>query len=563
MRELPLNWAEATLGQLTTEPEQFVPAHGETIRYIDIGSIDRVKKLIVKPQTLRGEDAPSRARKRVLAGDTLVSMTRPNLNAVALVPTELSGEIASTGFDVLRPREGIDARWLAYLVRTDEFVVSMSNLVQGALYPAIRSKDVRSFLAPVAPTEEQTRIADLLDRLLARVRACNDRFDAIPALLKRFRQAVLSAALSGDLTADWRERNGVADATKLLKQIFDDHQAAGGHAKGNASEPTDGVHNLDPHSLPSTWALITLRDICEPGRPITYGILKPGPELKQGVPYVRVADFPGNRLNLESIRNTSAEIDAQFKRSRLLAGDFLLSIRGTVGRIVETPDELEGANITQDTARLTIGSRVVRRYVHLALLAEATQARMQSAVRGVAVKGINIGDVRALQVPLPPFDEQLEIARVVDSFFQSCSQIEARYTAAHDQAKRLEQLLLVKAFRGELVPQDPNDESVSLLLARTAAHRGLTTPSTKLRKRRATHAPKETTAVTKSRLDDDVLGHAYLASQLRRLGGPASAETLFKVAELPVADFYKQLAWEVAHGYVKDGQTLLEPRDAA
>ena len=69
--------------------------------------------------------------------------------------------------------------------------------------------------------------------------------------------------------------------------------------------------------------------------------------------------------------------------------------------------------------------------------------------------------------------------------------------------------------------------------------------------------------MTKTRQDSDVLGQPYLAQQLRHLGAPATAEALFKVAELPVADFYKQLAWEVTHGHVKDGTTLLEPRDAA
>jgi type I restriction enzyme S subunit len=69
--------------------------------------------------------------------------------------------------------------------------------------------------------------------------------------------------------------------------------------------------------------------------------------------------------------------------------------------------------------------------------------------------------------------------------------------------------------------------------------------------------------MTKSRQDDDVKGQAYLASHLSRLGGVATAEELFKVAELPVADFYKQLAWEVGQGHVKDSGTLLESRDAA
>lgn len=69
--------------------------------------------------------------------------------------------------------------------------------------------------------------------------------------------------------------------------------------------------------------------------------------------------------------------------------------------------------------------------------------------------------------------------------------------------------------------------------------------------------------MTKSRQDNDVMGLPYLAGHLRRIGVPTVAEALFKVAELPVADFYKQLAWEIAQGYVTDKQTTLEPGHAA
>ena len=151
MSELPKNWAQVPLTAITGEVTQRVPSDDETIHYIDIGSVNRTTKRIETPQKLLGKDAPSRARKQVAAGDTLVSMTRPNLNAVALVPKELDGEIASTGFDVLRPVPGIDPRWINYLVRTEKFVESMSALVQGALYPAVRSKDVRAYVVSLAP----------------------------------------------------------------------------------------------------------------------------------------------------------------------------------------------------------------------------------------------------------------------------------------------------------------------------------------------------------------------------------------------------------------------------
>ena len=125
MSDLPPAWEQVPFASITGDAGQRVPAADEQFTYIDIGSLDRNSKTIVAPQSLLGADAPSRARKQVRAGDTLVSMTRPNLNAVALVPPALDGQIASTGFDVLRPLEGIDPRWIAYLVRTEAFVEEM------------------------------------------------------------------------------------------------------------------------------------------------------------------------------------------------------------------------------------------------------------------------------------------------------------------------------------------------------------------------------------------------------------------------------------------------------
>src|SRR6185369_2048318 len=162
-----------------------------------------------------------------------------------------------------------------------------------------------------------------------------------------------AAATSGRLTEDWRVNNLIlADARTLAADVHSAHKEAGGHKAGNAAAATEDVHNLSKEMFPESWELLTLRDVVEPGRPITYGILKPGPELKTGVSYIRVADFPGDQLNLASIRKTSPQMDETFKRSRLRPGDLLLSIRGTVGRIVIIPEELDGANITQDSARL-------------------------------------------------------------------------------------------------------------------------------------------------------------------------------------------------------------------
>jgi type I restriction enzyme S subunit len=303
---------------------------------------------------------------------------------------------------------------------------------------------------------------------------------------------VLAAACSGQLTAEWREAHPEADdddASRIVRSLCQAHEAAGGHKQGNAALPTEEVHDLDRETLPDTWELTDMRTAVCPDRPITYGILKPGPDTQNGIPYVRVADFPNDRLELSTIRRTTTEIEKQYARARLRPGDILLSIRGTVGRVCIVPEQLNNANITQDTARLSIQGALDRDYVAWFLRAKPTQNRMRNAMKGVAVRGINIGDVRALQLPIPPPDEQREIVRRVEALFVLADRIEDRVRVATELADRLPQTILARAFRGELVPTEAelaaeegrDYEPASELLERIYESRSQTKPAKRTR----------------------------------------------------------------------------------
>lgn len=368
---------------------------------------------------------------------------------------------------LVRPLASIESRYFCYFLKK----IDWKEVASGAAIPMLTISMLGELQFQLAPLPEQKRIADKLDALLARVDAARARLDRIPGVLKQFRQSVLAAATSGELTEEWRGLRSRETAQALFDALLKDHEDVGGHKRGNASDPTEDAHDLSQDTIPMEWRVVTMKDVCAPGRPITYGILKPGPELDEGVPYVRVADFPGNKLSLANIKKTSSEMDEQFRRSRLNSGDLLLSIRGSVGRLVEIPEALSGANITQDTARLSISGRLCARYVYFALLSEDVQRRMRLSTRGVAVRGINIGDVRALQIPLPPLPEQTEIVRRVETLFALADKVQAQYSTARARIDKLTAAILAKAFRGELVPQDPNDEPASVLLARLRAQR--------------------------------------------------------------------------------------------
>jgi len=135
---------------------------------VDISSVDNRMKRIVGFQTLLGSKAPSRARNRIQAGDIILSTTRPNLNAIAMVSSELDGQVCSTGFCVLRAGPELDQEFLFFCLQRREFVDALVDLVKGALYPAVSDRQVfaQSILAGVeaarkAVEEQQQAVSAL------------------------------------------------------------------------------------------------------------------------------------------------------------------------------------------------------------------------------------------------------------------------------------------------------------------------------------------------------------------------------------------------------------------
>ncbi len=160
-------WPEHRVGDLCMPTELRDPRRdpADTFRYVDIAGIDRTTKTIVEPPTLLGAEAPSRARKVIRADDVLVSTVRPNLNAVAMVPEELDGEVASTGFSILRAhRELLEPRYLFYRTISPDFVAALTSRVRGASYPAVSDRDVKSVEIRLPPLAEQRRIVEILDQ---------------------------------------------------------------------------------------------------------------------------------------------------------------------------------------------------------------------------------------------------------------------------------------------------------------------------------------------------------------------------------------------------------------
>ena len=159
-------WQTKTLGEVLEKTESVNPLRSPNAEfdYIDVSSVSNTTFEIEETQRLKGKDAPSRARKLVRTNDIIFATIRPTLQRIAVVPEHLDKQVCSTGYFVLRPKQGIDHRFVFYSLFTEDFIRQMESLQKGASYPAVTDGDVRAQAIPVPPLAEQQRIVGLLDK---------------------------------------------------------------------------------------------------------------------------------------------------------------------------------------------------------------------------------------------------------------------------------------------------------------------------------------------------------------------------------------------------------------
>lgn len=516
---LPDGWDVASFGELNSFSSGAV---NPATRSDEVFELYSVPSFPGRPEQLPGREIGS-TKQTVRPADVLVCKINPRINRVWMVgPRGDHEQIASSEWIGFRS-DALVPRFAKHYFSAPTFRALLCSEVSGVGGSLTRAQPSRvaEYSVPVAPLAEQTRIADQLDILLARIKACQDRLEAIPALLKRFRRAVLDAAASGALT----DEDGPQAAVVKLGSVL--------------AEPMRNGKSVRDGSGLKVLRLTALK--------------QSGIDLAE----TKTGDWAGVR-------------DVQ--RFLIRDGDYLVSrgngskeLVGRGGKVANCSDDVAFPDtmirIRPDTSRL------LPDYLNVVWAAPVVRKQIEAAAKTTAgIWKVSQPDLEGVALPLPSIERQATVVQRVLALMNLASEIERRHVASARLVLRLTPLTLAKAFRGELVPQDPDDETASALLARITAQRDVpasVAAASTPRRGRPPRAPKETATMTKSRQDDDVLGKPYLAGHLRRIGTPANAEALFKAAELPVADFYKQLAWEVAQGHVKDNQTTLEPGHAA
>lgn len=168
--------------------------------------------------------------------------------------------------------------------------------------------------------------------------------------------------------------------------------------------------------VPKNWSVSRLKQVVDQNRQVTYGIVQAGPNVKEGVYYIRPADMTEETgvKNYENLLKTSPEIAASYERSKIKAGDIICSIGPSFGKLMITPEYLDGANLTQGTARVAISSEYNTGYFFWALRSTCSFQQWESSVGGATFRALNLGPLADTFLAIPTNSEQAKIANFLD-----------------------------------------------------------------------------------------------------------------------------------------------------
>lgn len=346
-------------------------------------------------------------RSKVKKGDILFSMIG-TIGNVALVETDVNFSIKNVALFRSKP-SAIHSRFAKYWLQSKRFQVYLEGLKRGGNQKFVSLGVLREAPIPLPPLAEQQEIATRLDNLLAQVDTIKARLDAIPAILKRFRQSVLAAAVSGKLTEDWRLQ-------------FQESQA--------------------------NWSKLTFADIC---KEITVGFVGKMSDQYQehGVPFLRSQNVRAFNFSSINLLYISEQFHKELHKSRLEAGDLAIVRSGAPGTTCVIPDSLGEANCSDlviARPKETLNSAFGCIYMN----SEIAQKNVAANQVGVAQQHFNVGSMKKMPIHLPSLPEQTEIVRRVEQLFAFADQIEQQVQSAQSRVNHLTQAILAKAFKGEL-----------------------------------------------------------------------------------------------------------------
>ena len=391
-------WQTKTLGEILEKTETVNPLQlpEAEFDYIDVSSVSNQTFRIEETQRLKGKDAPSRARRLVRTNDILFATIRPTLQRIAIVPDELDNQVCSTGYYVLRPKSGIDHRFVFYSLFNEDFTEQMESLQKGASYPAVNDSEIRAQLLSFPSFPEQQRIVGILD-----------------------------AAFDGIATVNVNAEQNLQNARALFES----------HLQSVFTQRGEG------------WKQKTLEEISTTfGRGKSKHRPRNDKKLYGGkYPFIQTGDIRNAEHFITEYSQTYSE--AGLAQSKLWPkGTICITIAaniaetGILGFDACFPDSVIGVVANPEEADVDF----------VEYLLQSFKARIQSMGKGSAQANINMGTFENERFPFPPVTEQKQIVAKLDTLSEETQRLEFLYQHKLAALAELKKSLLYQAFSGAL-----------------------------------------------------------------------------------------------------------------
>lgn len=381
--------------------------------------------------------------------------------------------------------DGINPDFILHWFSANERLIKERG--SGTTVQGIRLEALNSLPLLLPPSEEQTRIVEKLEELLPQLDAGMAELQAAKKKLTQYRQSLLKAAVEGQLTAEWRKKNvPTEDGAQLLERILSERRTrweAKQLAKFNeqGKKPPKGWQDKYPEparpdtanlpELPEGWVWATIDQVSLHQR---YGSSAKTNDDKSGVPVLRMGNIQDGSLDLSSLKYLPKE-HHEFPDLLLKKNDVLFNRTNSyelVGKTAIYKGEPQTCSYASYLICITPSPLINPEGISFYINSSHGRRWIASVVtQQVGQANVNGSKLSSLSIPLPPKEEQDAISHIAQSSLQDASFLEEQIKTGITLLNKQRQNILRAAFAGELVPQDPNDEPASELLARIAAER--------------------------------------------------------------------------------------------
>lgn len=435
MSGLPLNWAVVPLSEIALwssggTPSRSNPSYyGGTIPWIKTGDLG--ERYLKKVEEYITEDALKNSSAKLFPANAVaMAMYGATIGKTSILTFEAATNQACA---VAVPNGATTAEFLYYLLLNEkEKFISKGK---GGAQPNISQSIIKEHLVVLPPLNEQKRIADKLDSILAKVNKAQERLDKIPAILKRFRQAVLAAATSGELTREWR---------------------------GDASGKKTIYSTWEIVNLPEAWEVKLLPEVATTrlGK-----MLDKNKNEGIATKYIGNINVRWNSFDLEDLKEILVS-EREISELSILDGDLILCEGGVPGRGAVWRGGKNNLVFQKALHRIRFIDTVLPEFGLYCVEDDFNSNKLATLYTGTTIKHLTGQALNTYPLRIPPLEEQREIVSKVEVLLAKAAQAESLYIKSKVMLDRLTQSILAKAFRGELVTQDQNDEPASELLKR-------------------------------------------------------------------------------------------------